>query len=106
MKFLVDNQLPPALATHLALQDVVSQHVSAVGLDQASDRDIWIYAATNGFIIVSKDEDFLHLSIADPGGPKRDVTGCGRSLLVKSDVRASDRKQDRGSSLVPNELLN
>ena len=69
MKFLVDNQLPPALATHLALQDVVSQHVSAVGLDQASDRDIWTYAATNGFIIVSKDEDFLHLSIADPGGP-------------------------------------
>ncbi len=69
MKFLVDNQLPPALARHLETQGASCQHIGEVELDQATDREIWNHAAANGYTVISKDEDFLHLSIADPHGP-------------------------------------
>ena len=69
MKFLVDNQLPLALARHLEAKGVSCLHASDVSLTEATDRDIWNYAATNDCVVISKDEDFLHLSIADPTGP-------------------------------------
>ena len=31
-------------------------------MDEASDLEIWDYAAKNNWIVVSKDEDFLHLA--------------------------------------------
>ena len=69
MKYLIDNQLPPALATHLAGHGLQATHVADVGLAQATDRELWQYALANGCVIVSKDEDFLHLSSADRSGP-------------------------------------
>lgn len=33
-----------------------------LALDEASDLEIWNYAATGNWIVVSKDEDFLHLA--------------------------------------------
>ena len=38
MKFLVDNQLPLALARHLDALGAPCQHVSDVDLDHATDR--------------------------------------------------------------------
>ena len=35
-----------------------SQHVGAVGLDIASDIDVWKYAKEHGYTLVSKDSDF------------------------------------------------
>ena len=58
MKFLVDAQLPPALARWLASQGVSAEHVSDVGLLAASDGIIWEHAAQSGAVIVTKDEDF------------------------------------------------
>ena len=69
MKYLIDNQLPPALARHLQTHGLEASHVAELGMDQATDRDLWQHAASNGFAIVSKDADFLHLSGADPTGP-------------------------------------
>lgn len=31
-------------------------------MDEASDAQIWGYAASGNWIVVSKDEDFLHLA--------------------------------------------
>jgi predicted nuclease of predicted toxin-antitoxin system len=69
MKYLIDNQLPVALVRQLRAHGLESNHVAEFGMDQGSDRAIWQYAADNGFAIVSKDEDFLHLAGADPAGP-------------------------------------
>jgi len=58
LKFLVDNQLPKALAVFL----------SANGLEAARVRQHRLAAATgdfakaSGFVIVTMDEDFQHLS--------------------------------------------
>ena len=62
MKFLVDNQLPAALAQHLRQRGFDCAHVLDIGLAEASDLDICRYAEARERIIVSKDEDFFHLA--------------------------------------------
>ena len=61
MKFIVDNQLPIALAQHLQQSGMDCQHVLDVGLAEASDAEICRYAEEHNAVIISKDEDFLHL---------------------------------------------
>lgn len=62
MKFLVDNQLPAALAEHLRKRGYDCQHVLEAGLSDAGDAAICRYAEAEERILISKDEDFLHLS--------------------------------------------
>lgn len=70
MKLLLDQNLSPRLVSRLAdvFPDVT--HVSALGLDRASDDDVWAYAATNGCIIVTKDADFSERSTLRGFPPK------------------------------------
>ncbi|MBI1902472.1 MAG: DUF5615 family PIN-like protein [Planctomycetia bacterium] len=69
MKFLVDNQLPPALARHLESHGHEAKHVSEIGLAEATDQAIWQAATEQGRVIVSKDEDFLHMTATTDAGP-------------------------------------
>jgi predicted nuclease of predicted toxin-antitoxin system len=69
VKFLIDNQLPAALARALEANGMEAKHVLDLGLDEANDRAIWAYAKSHGFTVVSKDEDFLHLATLDSDGP-------------------------------------
>jgi predicted nuclease of predicted toxin-antitoxin system len=69
VRFLVDAQLPPALARFLAAAGHQAEHVSELGLEMSSDREIWSKAATRGSIIVTKDEDFVTLRALQPTGP-------------------------------------
>jgi predicted nuclease of predicted toxin-antitoxin system len=62
VKFLVDNQLPVILARHLQTRGFDCRHVLDVGLAEASDAEVCRYADEQGRIIISKDEDFLHLA--------------------------------------------
>lgn len=62
MKFLVDNQLPAALARFLTSRGQDALHVLDLKMDELDDNHIWNYAAAEGRAIVSKDEDFLHLA--------------------------------------------
>lgn len=58
MRFLVDAQLPPALARLLRKHGHTAEHVTDIGPGDAPDRDLWQYALDNGAVIVTKDEDF------------------------------------------------
>ena len=60
MCFLVDAQLPPALADWLTKRGHAAEHVSDVNLNEADDSTIWRYALSHGAVIVTKDEDFAH----------------------------------------------
>ena len=62
MKFLVDNQLPIALARFLAARGCECDPVMDLGLGSVSDSVIWHYANQNELIVISKDEDFLYLA--------------------------------------------
>jgi predicted nuclease of predicted toxin-antitoxin system len=60
---LLDENLAHRLVAALADVYPGSAHVGDVGLLGASDLAIWQYAGENGFVLVSKDEDFHRLSV-------------------------------------------
>jgi len=70
MKLLFDQNLSPKLIYRLVDLFPGSNHVQSVGLDCASDQQIWEYARLNEFTIVSKDEDYNNLSIMRGTPPK------------------------------------
>lgn len=70
MRWLVDAQLPPALATWLMAQGHTAEHVFDVGLCRASDAEIWKRATDTGAVIVSKDEDFSLRVQLEEAGPQ------------------------------------
>jgi predicted nuclease of predicted toxin-antitoxin system len=60
--FLVDNQLPAALAQYLRKRGFDCQHVQEVGLGNALDNEICRYAELQERIIITKDEDFFYFA--------------------------------------------
>ena len=65
MRFVVDAQLPPALARYLASQGHQSEHVFDLDMIGADDSVIWNYADASGAATITKDEDFaIRISVA------------------------------------------
>jgi predicted nuclease of predicted toxin-antitoxin system len=62
MKFLVDNQLPVALAGWLLANGEQVDHVLDLDLERAGDSEIWALCIAEDRIVVSKDVDFLLLA--------------------------------------------
>ncbi len=69
MRFLVDAQLPPALARWLTEHGHEASHVFDLGLGRAGDQEIWNHADVIRAAIVTKDEDFVTLRHAKSEGP-------------------------------------
>ena len=69
MRFLVDAQLPPALARFLASHGRQAEHVLDIGMARAGDRAIWDYAIRVGAVAVTRDEDFANRIAVDPAEP-------------------------------------
>jgi predicted nuclease of predicted toxin-antitoxin system len=69
MTFLVDAQLPPALAHWLRERGHAAEHVEDIGLSGAEDVDIWNRASQDGAVIITKDEDFAERAARDNRGP-------------------------------------
>ena len=59
MNFLVDAQLPPALAHWIVSQGHQATHVFDIGLETSDDPVIWECARRENTAIISKDEDFV-----------------------------------------------
>lgn len=49
MRFLVDTNLPPTVATIIAALGHDARHTSDVGLEKAKDREIWQRDEGRGF---------------------------------------------------------
>ncbi|MGI3899183.1 MAG: DUF5615 family PIN-like protein [Janthinobacterium lividum] len=69
MRFLVDAQLPPALARWLYAEGHAAAHVGDLGMGAASDRAIWDHARASGAAIITKDEDFARRRMSAADGP-------------------------------------
>jgi predicted nuclease of predicted toxin-antitoxin system len=67
LRFLVDAQLPPALATWLRQRGHEAHHVRDFGLQEAPDHEVAGKAFADGSIIVTKDSDFSRLSASSLG---------------------------------------
>lgn len=68
LRFLIDAQLPPALAERLAEMGFEASHVSRIGLGDASDLAIWRHARATADALVTKDIDFAQLARSDAAG--------------------------------------
>lgn len=60
--FLIDNQLPVALARFLIERGCDARHVRDIGLGSVDDITIAQYAREHRLTVVSKDEDFVIIS--------------------------------------------
>lgn len=86
MRFLVDAQLPPALARWLASQGHVAEHVGDLGLHDATDIALWAVAHDRGATIISKDEDFAVLRTRRADGPS--IVWIRRGNVARRDLLA------------------
>jgi len=70
VKLLLDQNLSRRLLPGLIDQFPESNQVALMGFDKASDADIWDFARNEGFAIVTKDADFVELSLMHGFPPK------------------------------------
>ena len=70
MKLLLDENLSRRLVARLTADFPETTHVEDIGLLGQPDTSIWDYAASKGFIVVSKDDDFRQLSFFRGAPPK------------------------------------
>ncbi|MGI8642069.1 MAG: DUF5615 family PIN-like protein [Pyrinomonadaceae bacterium] len=70
MKLLFDQNLSWRLPKKLADLYTDSQHVREAGMKESEDVDIWEYAKSKGYIILTKDLDFQQRSLLFGHPPK------------------------------------
>jgi predicted nuclease of predicted toxin-antitoxin system len=93
-KFLIDENLSPRLVGLLSDVFPGSTHIRDVGLKGRSDDQIWIYAASHGYTILTKDDDFRSMSLLRGAPPKviwlvvgnRSTAEILRLVLANSDA--------------------
>ena len=69
MRFLVDAQLPPALAKWLGERGHSATAVRDAGLRDSDDGSIWNFANAGGWTVIPKDEDFVDRCLGNPAAP-------------------------------------
>lgn len=62
MNLLLDENLSPRLVPRLRSLFSGIEHVRNIGLRQAPDREIWLWAKANAHTIVTTDADFVTIS--------------------------------------------
>ena len=69
MFWLIDAQLPPALADAMRRAGYDATHVAECGMASAIDGAIWNEAISRSAVLVTKDRDFSLLRAAKRQGP-------------------------------------
>lgn len=108
MKLLFDEHI--SFRTVRSLLDIFpdSKHLKFFRMEEATDMQIWKFAASEGFAIVTKDDDFRQLSLTHGHPPKviwlkagnlksRDLRGLFKE---KSDVINEFVAAEEGSLLI------
>jgi predicted nuclease of predicted toxin-antitoxin system len=70
VKLLFDENRSRRMVPLIALYYPGSLQVALLGLEQASDSEIWAYTREHDFIFVSKDSDFVDWSALSGQPPK------------------------------------
>lgn len=84
MKLLFDENLAARLVHDVHDLYPGSAHVLSIGLGGAADREIWSRAGAEGYVLVTKDEDFHRLSVLS--GPPPKVVWIRLDNCVTADV--------------------
>ncbi len=97
MRLLFDENLSPDLPHLLAGEFPDSAHLRDLGLVGADDAVIWHAAAVQGFVLVSRDDDFIELAILRGAPPKVVAVGLGncRTAEVEALLRSARDRLER-----------
>ena len=94
MKFWIDAQLPPHLATWLFAElGIEATALRDMGLRDALDADIFENARRDGIVLVSKDSDFVELVSRYGPPPQLLWVTCGN--VTNRRLQAIFRKAGR-----------
>ena len=63
MKLLLDENLSRRLVPFLVHDYPGTSQVSLLGMEQASDMDLWRYAKQENFVVVTRDADFQEIAL-------------------------------------------
>lgn len=83
MKLLFDQNVSRRLVAMFSIEYPESRHVTEVGLDTATDAEIWSYAGEHDFVIVSKDSDFRQLAFLHGPPPKAIWVRLGNATTIE-----------------------
>lgn len=91
MKLLLDQNLSRRLLRELEPRFPRSVHTQLLGLERASDLEVWAYARDNGFALVSKDADMVELALLRGVPPKIVWLNCGNvsNAVVREKLLAN-----------------
>ncbi len=70
MKLLLDENLSRRIVPFLQDAFPGSTQIALIGMETASDREVWEYARHHEFVIVTKDSDFYDLSLLHESPPR------------------------------------
>ena len=90
MNFIVDTHLPPRLAKVLTEIGHDSWHVDEIAALDAPDSAIWTIAQARDCAIITKDSDFLRLSLQSGGAvpvPLLRMGNCSRNVVIDAVCR-------------------
>jgi predicted nuclease of predicted toxin-antitoxin system len=93
MKLLLDHNLSPRLVARL--DDVFPDctHTAHCGLGEATDTEVWSFAQSQSYTIVTKDSDFADLSVLRGSPPKvviLHIGNCTTTQLEDALRRSAD----------------
>lgn len=94
MKLLLDENLSKRLVPFLQADYPDTSQVVLLGLEQASDREIWQYAKQHDYVIVTKDRDYQDLSELYGSPPQVILLMLGNSDKARLLKVLIDRKED------------
>ena len=96
---LFDHSLSVRLVAQLADLFPDARHVTHVGLERATDEQMWTSAATHGCAIVTKDSDSSDLSVLRGAPPQVIWLRLGNCTTAEIDalLRAARRHHSRVS---------
>ena len=86
MRFLVDAQLPPALARWFGEQGLSASPVRELGLRDSDDGSIMNHTISGDWTVVTKDEDFVARSLQHSSPPRivwLRIGNCTNKVLIR-----------------------
>lgn len=84
-QFIVDAQLPPALARWIEKQGSPATAARELQLRDAPDVSIWEHATKTSCVIITKDEDFAERTWRTESGPQivwLRIGNSGNAVLI------------------------
>ena len=94
MKLLLDQNISRKLVKALGRSFPGTSHVYLLGLQNASDAEIWEYARAKDFAIVTQDSDFSERVAIHSHPPKVVWLRVGNTSTQYIKTLLADRKKD------------